>query len=161
MAIECSGPHSYQFSRITSDNTIEDGLIVKISRRRISLLVFIAAAFCVLGTIYHRARIPFDTAQQFVDHIHAGRIGAAQAMMNPAERSKLPKEYWDRIATVDFKPDLGFGVSYTGGTLLRSIVAFWLIVPDGASWYRDDAVQYYAKGRQVYVEKTDFALLSQ
>ncbi len=102
----------------------------------------------MLITLWYRATIPFDTAQRFVQHIHAHRIDDAKQMIDPADLSKLPPEYWDSLIETEFDKEDGWLMSYTVGTLLQSRIVFMV----GG----DYSVSYIAEGRTVRVKEMDF-----
>lgn len=125
---------------------------MKLKRKHLVTLVFVAILASCLGVLYYRATVPFDTAHQFIRHIHAHRFNAAKSMIAADNLGKLPPEYWDRLASTEFNDDMGWSVSYTPESLLHSVVIFWVNVPDGDDWIRDSSVQYFASGRLIKIQ---------
>lgn len=131
---------------------------MKLKRAYVITLLGIAALVAVTGILYYRATIPFHTATQFLQYVYAHQLDDAKRMIDPEDLNKLPPEYWSRIEHTEFRDDLGWSFSYTRYSLLRSTIAFWVNVPDGNDWTKDASVQYYATGRKIKVQETDFSL---
>jgi hypothetical protein len=134
---------------------------MKINRTQLGCLSFAVVTLVVLGTFYHRATVPFKTAQTFINHLHDHQLDDAKFMIIPADREKLPAAYWDRIADTEFRDEIGWSMSYTPESLLHSIVVFWVNVPDGPDWQRDSSVQHYAHGRVITIHEVDLMMTPQ
>ncbi|MBD3676498.1 MAG: hypothetical protein HUJ26_23550 [Planctomycetaceae bacterium] len=124
-------------------------------RRRILKTILIAIPLLVLclTALYRYVATPLETADLFVQHVHAHRFDEAQQMLVPSELEKLPDGYWDELARFEFD-DSHYLSSPNPSVLWRQMVSFLPVVSateEGVPTIL--AVKFTAVGTKIVVDE--------